>query len=502
MKKILAVILVLALSLLFLPGQDAEKIVEEVLVVNIEVPVRVFSGKNVLVDGLEKKDFTLIVNGREREINGFYQVRKKISAQATGAGESMPRLFTLVFNVANQLLDLDTAVDYFFKEIFRPGDRLIMLSNNFYLPDRVVEDPLPEMERIKALLQVERQRIRWSRQILRNRLTSLMQSAKDLIENPENIENARHMFIESYIEYLRNYRDSLLQIPAENVLRLSRHLESKNMEKWVFSFFGANTFYQPNPALDGFLAPAPTYSDLRRELFVADNQPENELAGHFINSGATVHTIYMRKPSLAINIEGSYWALLDNFIATDLENVIAQMTSQTGGNLIESNQAGKFFSKVSEKEDICYYLTFTPVEKELAGHKVEVRLKNHPKLKVVYNRSERDQQDALQGQLKTATRLPLKLTGLRCRDGKLSFNVDYPYAGTDQGNNNLKVRLLIVDKNGKKIADRVRDFLPQEKSEEIHIKLPDLARGSYQIIVEAYEAQGELKDLQLVSFSI
>jgi hypothetical protein len=42
-------------------SQEQEKIIEEVEVVNIEVPVRVFS-KGAPVGGLKKSDFKLLVN--------------------------------------------------------------------------------------------------------------------------------------------------------------------------------------------------------------------------------------------------------------------------------------------------------------------------------------------------------------------------------------------------------------------------------------------------------
>lgn len=44
------------------------------------MPVRVFL-KNKLVDNLTKNDFSLIVNGKEREIIHFDTIRKQIETQ-------------------------------------------------------------------------------------------------------------------------------------------------------------------------------------------------------------------------------------------------------------------------------------------------------------------------------------------------------------------------------------------------------------------------------------
>ena len=58
-----------------LQGQEHKKIVEKVVVENIEIPVRVFQGKQP-VGGLKKEDFQLFLNGKRKEINGLYEVRK------------------------------------------------------------------------------------------------------------------------------------------------------------------------------------------------------------------------------------------------------------------------------------------------------------------------------------------------------------------------------------------------------------------------------------------
>ncbi len=79
MKFIKTIVVLIAVFSFFTraKGQEHEKIVEEVEVVNVEVPVRVFS-KGKPVAGLEKNDFKLLVNGKEQPINAFFEVRKKI----------------------------------------------------------------------------------------------------------------------------------------------------------------------------------------------------------------------------------------------------------------------------------------------------------------------------------------------------------------------------------------------------------------------------------------
>ena len=82
MRKQFVILVILGL-ILFIAAwtqTDEKNIKETVSVLNIEVPVRVFYKGNP-VDNLTKNDFSLIVNGRERDIIGFNIVRKQIEVQ-------------------------------------------------------------------------------------------------------------------------------------------------------------------------------------------------------------------------------------------------------------------------------------------------------------------------------------------------------------------------------------------------------------------------------------
>ena len=60
-----------------------KQIREDLVVINIEVPVRVVRDGKTVGD-LKKSDFRLFEDGKEIQINGFTEVRKKISAQKIG----------------------------------------------------------------------------------------------------------------------------------------------------------------------------------------------------------------------------------------------------------------------------------------------------------------------------------------------------------------------------------------------------------------------------------
>jgi hypothetical protein len=47
-----------------------------------------------------------------------------------------------------------------FQKIIHPNDRLIVVSNNYFLKDRVVKDPEKEKEKLINILEVEIKRVR------------------------------------------------------------------------------------------------------------------------------------------------------------------------------------------------------------------------------------------------------------------------------------------------------------------------------------------------------
>ncbi len=153
MKKIFAAaLLALMIQCVSVWPQEPERIREEVEVINVEVPVRVYYKKKP-VKGLKKEDFKLLIDGKEREIHGFYQVRKQIKTSSTAPGS--PRLFVLIFNVSSDNPELVNGLHDLFENVIRPGDRLIVLTNNIYLKEKTVEDPQKEMEKLKKIVTME-----------------------------------------------------------------------------------------------------------------------------------------------------------------------------------------------------------------------------------------------------------------------------------------------------------------------------------------------------------
>lgn len=142
-RSVLVFVLVLWTSSLGpFPVQAQDKPGQAVTVTSVEVPVRVLH-KGELVKGLTKEDFEVYENGVRQEITGFEVIsRRKSPEAALSPGElnvpAKPRLFVLLFHIFDYGQNVEEGIDYFFRDIFRPGDRLIILSEDRVL--NIVQD--------------------------------------------------------------------------------------------------------------------------------------------------------------------------------------------------------------------------------------------------------------------------------------------------------------------------------------------------------------------------
>ena len=115
---------VILILFVLVPLRGQETVKEEVKVVNVEVPVRVFC-KGKPVDHLTIGDFKLYENKKKQRITSLKILRRKIKAESRN-----PCYFVLVFRVHHFDESFRQGVRYLFDHILRKGDTLMALINN------------------------------------------------------------------------------------------------------------------------------------------------------------------------------------------------------------------------------------------------------------------------------------------------------------------------------------------------------------------------------------
>ena len=142
MKKFIFLFFTLAL-LMSLVVFSQQIFVEEALVINIEVPIRVFDGKN-FVDNLTINDFEVYEDGVLQKIDAVYLVNKRTVERSEEKKRFSPdtsRSFFVFFEVSNYTGQLGRALEYLGNELILPGDELYVITplKSYKLRDKAME---------------------------------------------------------------------------------------------------------------------------------------------------------------------------------------------------------------------------------------------------------------------------------------------------------------------------------------------------------------------------
>ena len=126
MKRMLYVLVFLSLTIAIIPQQ----VQEEAVVINIEVPVRIFDGER-FIDNLTINDFELLEDGIPQKIEAVYLVKKRSIERSEENKRFTPkttRNFYLFFEISNYTPRVGEAVDYFINNVLFPGDQLVIVT--------------------------------------------------------------------------------------------------------------------------------------------------------------------------------------------------------------------------------------------------------------------------------------------------------------------------------------------------------------------------------------
>ena len=126
LKKLILLATISVFSLVFF----AQEITHETLVINIEVPVRVFKSGE-FVDNLTINDFEVYEDGVLQEIEAVYLIKKKAIERREEKQRFVPetsRNFVILFQIQDYLPKIEKAMDFFFDNVLLPGDDLTVFT--------------------------------------------------------------------------------------------------------------------------------------------------------------------------------------------------------------------------------------------------------------------------------------------------------------------------------------------------------------------------------------
>lgn len=403
MKKtiLLAFFVFLGLSLF-----SQEIFIKQTVVVNVEVPVRVFeNGK--FVDNISIDDFEVFEEGTPQKIEAVYLIKKKTVEKREEKKRFSPetkRNFILLFEVTEYFARLGEAVSYFAHNVLMPGDNLIIITpaKSYMLKDNTFEINTREeiADRLKGII---RKDIMVGNSEYRNTISDLTALARSLSEklksggifagDPEGTDEGgleqewvdphfgmdldeQLIFYGSFLHKLEILR-KINQMELRDFAQFLKHQEG---QKYVFLFYQREYLPQIEPRiLQNYIGLFQNRPDIvttitslfdfyRRDVsFDVDS-----IKQAYSDSSISVHFMYITTPPKRV-----YGVRMEEH-SEDLFAPFKEMAEATGGFVDSSSNPVSLFKDALDVSENYYLLYYSP--KNYIGDgkfkNIKVRVKN------------------------------------------------------------------------------------------------------------------------------
>ena len=386
------------LNLTFFP-QEAFK--EVSLVVNIEVPVRVFDGKS-FVDRLTIDDFEVFEDGVRQKIEAVYLIRKKDVARKEERKRYDPktsRNFFLFFEISEYTPRMGDAIDFFVDNVLLPQDKLWIITplKAYQMNEKVFEFGTKEdiREEFKSLLRKETlagsseyNSVMRDIEVTARHLASLLDpDAPIRTEDSVSYMRPRHEGIipppieelcvayAACISRLENLRD----VDQLQLLDFAEFLKNKEGQKYVFLFYQrefiprldpkildkAQTINQDNFSMQHTLANV-------KDFFTRDITFDvDSIKKAYADASVSIHFLFFSKPA-----ELAYGVRMEEE-SSDIYGAFKQMAQATGGFVDSSANPEYLFKQAVNAAESYYLLYYSPKDYVVDGKfkRIEVKIK-------------------------------------------------------------------------------------------------------------------------------
>ncbi len=400
MKKLAFLIPVIVLSLY---AFSQEVFVKESLVINIEVPVRVFKS-NIFVEDLTIDDFEVLEDGVPQKIEAVYLVKKRTVVRSEEKKRLSPqtsRNFYLFFEIAEYSPKLREAVSYFLNNVLFPGDNLVIVTpmKTYGMKARALEVTSREAieDRIIKLLRTD---IMLGNSEYRNLIEDLSGLAKSLstliqsgqIEPPAKGGTAQQALVMTeeinvtempldeqllYYEALLGKLETIRKIDHMKLLEFSKFLKEKDGQKYIFMFYQREFIPQVDPKIltqymslyqqrPDVLATITNIFDFHRRDVTFDVEPVRKA---YSDSSASIHFLFISTPRPDV-----YGVYMEEY-SEDIFTAFKEMADSTGGYAESSVNPAISFKRALDASENYYLLYYSPKEYQVDGKFKEIRVR-------------------------------------------------------------------------------------------------------------------------------
>jgi VWFA-related protein len=391
-----------------------QKIQEQAIAVNIEVPVRVYDG-NKFVDDLTIKDFVIYEDGKKQDIDAVYlikeraierkeSVEEKIEPEQEGIEKEFApeeqRHFVFVFELLEYLPQINEVIDYFFQNVMQGSDAVRVLtpvSSYRLTPESLQTKTKGQMaEALKNIVQKDlrtgnaeyRHTIEEMKRVVRALATLLSPKGSDVETMLDDYSTSLYSStdrqnISLVISAYQSVHDRLLNIRGieqKKLIDLSEGLKKINGQKIVFILYQRehvpqvsdrvmlqySTLFQDEPGLDMMLANIMAFPSGGYAMDV------DAIKQAYADSSISAHFLFLTKLA-----ERHSFIDMQEF-SSDVFNAFKTLADATGGTVDSSSSPEHLFKKAVEATENYYLLYYTPKNYVADGKfkKIEVKVKS------------------------------------------------------------------------------------------------------------------------------
>jgi len=377
LKKIILSAAIATLSLVLF----AQELTHESLVINIEIPVRVFKGSS-FVDNLTIEDFEVYEDGKLQKIEAVYLIKKtsiKKKEEKKKFTPEVSRNFVLLFQTMEYLPKVGDAIEYFFNNVILPGDNLTIITplKTYNFNSKALE-VLPKEEIIKQL----KSKIKKDTRMGGLEYRSLLKDLHRQISSPDEVSLSISRLLLSRLEQLR-------YVDEKKLLEFADFLKTKEGQKHVYLFYQKEVLPQLDPATYAQLMSLQQdqqhllfellelFSHYRRDItFNVDR-----IKQVFSDSSISMHFLYITKlPTL--HDDGRIPSPIRwREQSEDIFNAFREMARATGGLTDSSSNAASAFQRAVDASENYYLIYYVPLNYTRDGKfktiKVKIKNKNY-----------------------------------------------------------------------------------------------------------------------------
>ena len=373
----------------------SQQIAEQAVVINIEVPVRVFQNGN-FIENLTIDDFEIWEEGILQRIEAVYLVKNRTVERSEEKKRFVPsteRFFFLFFEISEYTPKIGDAIEYFYENVLVPSDNLVVVTpmNTYKLRKRVLEfqskkelsQQLKELLRKDAL--IGNAEYRGAVQELVG-LASSLSAGSPVGSGNETAQLDEYtlpgygrmpfekqlMKYQSTLERIRKLR----RVDQQKLLDFAKVLKNETGQKYVFMIYQREYIPQIEPnILNKYLAYYQDKPHILQGLYDMTETSRRDISFDvdlvkqvYADSSISIHFLFLT-PAIE-HVQGVYFQERSE----DIFSAFREMADATGGFVDSSANPASSFKRAVDASENYYLLYYSPQKYAKDGRFKEIKI--------------------------------------------------------------------------------------------------------------------------------